>query len=133
MNVMAVHRPYWKCLQNLNDDDSMKLEDYLAEWEKNHRQGVDFYNNENPPEKFDLTGFYPLYTDAENIRLDKEIDELILATDLVVPKHKTGICFNANEKEFFCAENLGAGSLLTPDERSPKIGTVIEAICKREV
>ena len=51
------------------------------------------------PEKFELTGFYPLYSDEENIRLDKEIDDLIEKTDLHVPPTRT--CISTHDKDSF--------------------------------
>ncbi len=55
-----------------------------------------FYSNDHRPEQFDLTGFYPLYPEEENQRLDKEIDRLIEITDLKVPSEHT--CYAINEK-----------------------------------
>ena len=93
LNLIAILKPYWKCLQHLNDqEESIGLNKYLEEWDKTYRQNVKFYSNENPPESFDLTGFYPLYSDDENLRLDKEIDSLIEATDLFVPDRRTCVC-----------------------------------------
>ena len=133
LNVTAVLRPYWKCLQKLNDDDSTSLTQYLKDWDIAHRQNVNFYNNENPPEKFDLTGFYPLYSDDENIRLDKEIDDLIKATDLSVPKYKTCVCLDSGEKESLAIKNLNRGVELNQIPETSRFGTVIEAVSRRIV
>ena len=125
---MAVLRPYWKCLQNLNDNDPMYLNDYLRIWEQTYRQNANFYDNENPPDKFELTGFYPLYPEAENIRLDEEIDDLIKATDLFVPKYKTGICVVDPKENLIIRNSLKKGL-----ELEPTFGSVIKAVCKRDV
>ncbi len=96
--MISVLRPYWKSLQSLNDSDqSIDLKSYLENWEKTHREGVEFYSYKNPPKPFQLTGFYPLYTDEENVRLEKEIDELIATTDLSVPSGR--ICASLSQEQ----------------------------------
>lgn len=91
-NLISVLRPYWKSLQGLNDsDESITLKTYLENWDKQYREGVKYYSIENPPKEFALTGFYPLYSDAENQALDKEIDDLIQKTDLSVPTSRTHV------------------------------------------
>jgi hypothetical protein len=97
-NLTSVLRPYWKCLQSLNDEDkSVDLNTYLDDWDKTNRAGINFYSYENPPKPFQLTGFYPLWTDEENARLDKEIDQLIANTDLSVPAGR--ICLGLTAAE----------------------------------
>ena len=39
--------------------------DFLENWDKTYRTGVPFYCDNPRPEKFELTGFYPLYSDEE--------------------------------------------------------------------
>ncbi len=95
-NLIAVLRPYWKSLQSLNDDDTLSLGEFLQKWDDEHRKTIKFYSNDHRPEQFDLTGFYPLYPEEENQRLDKEIDRLIEITDLKVPTEHT--CYAINEK-----------------------------------
>lgn len=91
-NLISVLRPYWKCLQSFNDtDDSITLDQYLQDWDLKYRKDIKFYTDETKPEKFELTGFYPLYSDEENMQWDKKIDELIESTDLFVPEKRT--CF----------------------------------------
>ena len=58
------------------------------------------------PETFELTGFYPLYSDEENIRLDKEIDDLIEKTDLYVPPTRTCLSISTHDKNSFQSLNL---------------------------
>jgi hypothetical protein len=90
MNLIAVIKPYWKCLQNLNDnDESIHISKYLENWDEKFRKNIKFYSNANRPEEFDLTGFYPLYTDEENQALDIQIDALIKNTDLTTPDRRT--------------------------------------------
>ncbi|RNA32151.1 Histone deacetylase 6 [Brachionus plicatilis] len=102
MNLISVLRPYWKCLQSLNDtDDSISLEQYLLDWDLKYRKDIKFYTEETKPEEFELTGFYPMYSDDENSHWDKKIDELIESTDLFVPEKKT--CFQVEDGiEFSC-------------------------------
>jgi hypothetical protein len=88
-NALAILRPYWKSLQLLNDNDSVKLQDYLNHWEEKYRKDVKFDDLANREKNFPLTGFYPLYPEEDNMRLDRQIDELIEATDLFVPDSKT--------------------------------------------
>ena len=90
-------RPHWKCLNNLNDEDIVELKDYLEQWDKDYRTDVPFYCDDPRPEKFELTGFYPLYSDDENVRLDQAIDKLIETTDLFVPANKTCIGIDSND------------------------------------
>lgn len=98
MNLISVLRPYWKCLQDLNDiDETTSLETYLKNWNENYRKDINFYDYDKRPEEFALTGFYPLYPDEENERLDKVIDELIKSTDLAVPNNK--ICFSLDDEQ----------------------------------
>jgi len=80
----------------LNDDDTLNLKEFLQKWDEDHRKAIKFYSNDHRPEEFDLTGFYPLYPEEENKRLDKEIDRLIEITDLKVPSGHT--CYAINEK-----------------------------------
>jgi hypothetical protein len=133
LNVTAVLRPYWKCLQKLNDIDSLSLNQYLEDWNKSYRQNVNFYNNDNPPEKFDLTGFYPLYSDDENVRLDKEIDDLIKVTDLTVPKYKTCVCLDSSYKESLAIKNLDRGEELCQLSDSTRFRTIVDAVSKGHV
>lgn len=130
--MTAVLRPYWKCLQNLNDKDSVTLSEYLEAWEKNHRQNVKFYDTEHPPEKFELTGFYPLWDKPDEIRLDKEIDALIEKTDLFVPRYKTCVCFTEAETALFDIKGLSRGLALQEKGRVTNLSCVIESICARE-
>lgn len=87
-NLKAALRPYWCCLQYLNENDTIELDDYLQKFEEKRKE-IKFFNTEAPPTEFDLTGFYPLYPDEENQRLDKVIDEIIENTDLSVPPKRT--------------------------------------------
>lgn len=90
--LKSVLRPYWCCLQNLNEINlNIELEEYLAKFEEK-RKDIKFYTDETKPEEFQLTGFYPLYTDDENRELDVAIDKLIENTDLSWPKKRTSIC-----------------------------------------
>lgn len=90
---MSVLRPYWKCFQSLNDDDDMSLESYLEDWDEKFRKDVPFFSyGDDKPKEYPLTGFYPLFSDEENERLDKKIDDLIESTDLFVPNSRT--CVN---------------------------------------
>ncbi len=52
-----------------------------------------------PSEGFPLTGFYPLYSDEENVQLDKELDQLIEKTDLFVPEKRTCVITANNLNE----------------------------------
>lgn len=89
LNLMACLRPYWKCLQDLNGvDTSLSLEKYFSNWDETHRKDRKYFDLKNKPETYPLTGFYPLYSDDENARLDKVIDEIIETTDLSVPERK---------------------------------------------
>lgn len=99
LNLMLVLRPYWKCLQGLNGDDaSQKMTEYLAKWDEENRKAIKFFDLNNKPTSFPLTGFYPLYADEENARLDKIIDKLIESTDLFVPERKI-CCVNVTSEE----------------------------------
>jgi histone deacetylase 6 len=95
MNLISLLRPHWKCLTNLNDSETngLKLSDYLKKWDEDYRKdkGIPYYDYNNRPEKFPLTGFYPLYSEEENVQLDAEIEHLIQVTDLGFPKHRTGL------------------------------------------
>lgn len=132
-NVTAVLRPYWKCLQNLNDPESMSLSEYLVDWDKKHRRNVDFYDNDNPPDEFELTGFYPLYSNEENIRLDKEIDDLIENTNLLLPKFKTCIpSFSDYENEYLQLTDTNV-HIVPKLESENSLKLVINTISKQEV
>ena len=56
------------------------------------RKNIKFFTDETRPKEFELTGFYPLYSDDENKVLDIAIDELIKKTDLSYPEKRTCIC-----------------------------------------
>ena len=56
------------------------------------RKDIKFYTEDTKPSEFQLTGFYPLYSDDENKELDVVIDELIEKTDLSYPFKRTSIC-----------------------------------------
>lgn len=86
-------RPYWKSLQAFNDNDDIDIETFLKKWDDEYRKDKDipFYSYEDRPKSFALTGFYPLYSDEDNARLDIEIDDLIKSTDLYVPDQRTCI------------------------------------------
>ena len=135
LNLLAVLKPYWKCLQHLNDqEESMGLNKYLDEWDKTYRQNVKFYSNENPPETFDLTGFYPLYSDDENLILDKEIDLLIEKTDLFVPEQRTCVCGDESSISLFNKLNLSKCVQITPPVGAENfLLTISEEIFNRKV
>ena len=93
---MSVLRPYWKCLQNLNDEDaSTKLSDYLKKWDVENRKnrGIAFYDLNNKPESFPLATYSNL-PDEVNQLLDKEIDKLIASTSLHVPERRSFVSFS---------------------------------------
>ena len=47
-NLTAVLKSYWKNLQILSQDDkSVKLKDYLKNWDENFRKNIPFYSYEN--------------------------------------------------------------------------------------
>ena len=108
----------------------MSLNEYLLDWDKKHREKIAFYNNENPPDEFELTGFYPLYSDEENIRLDKEIDDLIKNTNLSVPEYKT--CIPSDRKLIKELNNTNVHMIPKHESDSP-LKSVINSICKQEV
>lgn len=125
--MISVLRPYWKCLQSLNSvDDSITLEKYLIDWDLKYRKDIKFYTDETKPEKFELTGFYPLYSDEENIHWDKKIDELIESTDLFVPERRT--CYHVDDEiEFTCS------SFTQVEKSTSPIFTVSQKIAQRNV
>ena len=90
-----------------------------------------FYSYENPPEKFELTGFYPLYSDEENARLDIEIDELILNTELFCPNKRTFIGINQNDLEILNSDNFE--NISSIPNQSHSIDLTIEKIASRQV
>ena len=128
MNSFAVLRPYWKSLHLLNDDDTVKLDDYLANWDDKYRKNVKFDDLEKRERKFPLTGFYPLYPDDENLKLDKEIDRLIETTDLFVPENKTLLATSENNLKLF--ENLP--NVQTVSTNDP-LAILVENIGSRKV
>jgi hypothetical protein len=128
LNSIAILRPYWKSLQLLNDDDSIKLNDYLVNWDTKYRKDVKFDDLVNREKKFPLTGFYPLYSNDENIKLDKEIDHLIETTDLSVPENRTLVVASENNlnwnKNFSDIQTIATNDSLT---------TLVENIGSRKV
>jgi hypothetical protein len=122
-------------LQSLNDNDqSIDLKTYLENWEKAHREGVEFYSYENPPKPFALTGFYPLYSDEENVRLDKEIDDLIATTDLSVPAGRICASFTQSQRVRFDQSVLDKLTLIEgTDESDQSFRVVASNIASRNV
>lgn len=107
-------------------DDSITLEQYLTDWDLKYRKDIKFYTDETKPEKFELTGFYPLYSDEENLHWDKKIDELIESTDLFVPERRT--CFHVDDEIKF------SYNLFTQVEKSSSpILTVSQNLAQRNV
>lgn len=131
MNLISVLRPYWKCLQSLNDlDTSITLEKYLLDWNQNYRKDIKFYTNETKPEKFELTGFYPLYSDEENQIWDKKIDELIESTDLFVPDRRT--CYQTDEGVEFSCDKFSRVDRASSEINS-SISAILENLAQRKV
>jgi hypothetical protein len=133
LNLISVLRPYWKCLQNLNDTDAaITLEKYLENWHEQNRKDIAFFDPNNKPKEFPLFGFYDLYADAENARLDKVIEDIIQSTDLSVPKSK--ICFCSDDKQLdrlkFSRENCSR-VLAASDQRC--VFNLIENLANRHV
>lgn len=111
LNLISVLRPYWKCLQGLNGVDmSQTLSGYLSKWDETYRKDITFFDLKNKPKTYPITGFYPLYSDDENERLDKVIDDLIATTDLSVPERKTLL---ASSQEY---DELKGYERVKPDE-----------------
>ena len=106
------------------------LQDYLEQWDKEYRTSVTFYGDNPRPEKFDLTGFYPLYPEEENIRLDKEIDKLIEKTDLFIPENKT--CIGLTQTDASLVNHFGKTKVISSQNNSLLLDVVNE-ICSRNV
>ncbi|CAF0704332.1 unnamed protein product [Brachionus calyciflorus] len=129
MNLISMLRPYWKCLQSLNDsDDSITLEKYLLDWNEKYRKDIKFYPDEIKPGQFELTGFYPLYSDEENAVWDKKIDELIQKTDLFVPEKKS--CYQIDDGVEFVTDIF---SKIEPSvsQLDSKLSGVLENLAQR--
>ena len=117
-------------MKGLNEEYEIPLKDYLEQWDAEHRTGVKFYCDNPPPEKFDLTGFYPLYPEEENIRLDKEIDKLIEITDLFIPVNKT--CVGLTQNETSLVNHFSKTKLIASQNESLLLDVVNE-VCSRKV
>lgn len=90
-NIISVLRPYWKCLQSMNDIDKlMSLEKYLKDWDENHRKNIKFFEPKDILEKTEeqKIKFYKLAPQEEIEKLDKEVNELIEVTNLFVPNNR---------------------------------------------
>ncbi len=100
-NLISVLRPYWKCLNKMNEsDESLPLSKYLADWDEKHRKSTQFFSYSNLPDKYPLTGFFPFYTEEDKKHLNILMDELIEKTDLSCPAKRTGILIENPEAEF---------------------------------
>lgn len=69
-------------------DKSQSLEKYLSNWDESYRKEQKYFDMNNKPDTYPLTGFYPLWTEDESANLDKIIDDIIAKTDLFVPERK---------------------------------------------
>ena len=90
-----------------------------------------FYCDNPRPEKFELTGFYPLYSDEENIRLDKEIDDLIKKTDLFVPESRT--CLSLKQSDQSLLDNDYLKNFVLFDNQNDNLNDIVTHISNRSV
>jgi hypothetical protein len=119
-------RPHWKCLQDLNDNSQMKLSDYLDKWDKEYRlDSILFYNpDKKPVDGFELTGFYPSFTQEETALLDVEIKNLISNTNLDVPHTRT--CHLTN-----LLDESSSTNMIHTNETN--INELVDGICLKKV
>jgi hypothetical protein len=91
-SLKTVLRPYWCCLQQLNDtNQALSLNDYLERFDE-IRKTIKFYDVNNPPEEFPLFGFHPFMNEDEAKAINEEVDELIKNTDLTFAPKRTCLC-----------------------------------------
>lgn len=90
-----------------------------------------FYCDNPRPEKFELTGFYPLYSDEENIRLDKEIDDLIKKTDLFVPESRT--CLSLKQGDQLLLDSDYIKNFVLFDNQNDNLIDIVANISNRSV
>lgn len=84
-NLIAILRPYWKCLQEMNDlDVSISLDEHLSRWDETHRRDVKFFEPAHILTKTEQEKikFYRLPTHEQRVVLEQEIERVIESTDL---------------------------------------------------
>lgn len=91
MNLVIVLRPYWQCLQDLNDlDQTIETESYLKKWDETKRNGVKYFEPEQILEKSEeeRIKFYKTPSDEQKVLIDDEVNQSIKSTDLFVPEQR---------------------------------------------
>lgn len=125
-NLIAVLRPYWKCLQQMNDfDRSVSIESHLHYWDEIHRTNVKYFDPSQISEKTEeeKIKFYIITPAEQNALLDEEVNQSIRSTDLFVP-----------EQRVFSGRNLSLSGEERHQSEIPKyLISCIESIAFRKV
>lgn len=99
-NLVAVLRPNWKCLQQLNDTDkSVALNEHLRRWDEKYRRDMKYFEPDQLLTKSEQEKikFYKITPLEQKALLEKEIDDAIKSTDLSVPERRL---FDAQQEQF---------------------------------
>lgn len=84
-NLIAILRPHWKCLQDMNDlDGSISLDEHLSRWDETHRRDVKFFESAHILTKTEQEKikFYRFPTPEQRAVLEQEIEKVIESTNL---------------------------------------------------
>ncbi|CAL1542444.1 unnamed protein product [Lymnaea stagnalis] len=98
LNLVKVLYPHWKCFkhyQKLDKSEQCKFKEVNT---TPPVEGVTFMTPENRPEKFMLTGYYPVQSEEKKQKLLNQIDQIIRETNLSVAKTKFCYTYDAQMK-----------------------------------
>lgn len=109
LNVIYVHKPYWKCFQlqdaydvDVNEGGGIKTrkksteKPSIAPITKRHHPVVKFIGNETKLDFYPTRDCYPIQEEETFKKLDQKLNHLKLVTDLRVPPNR--VAFGYDEK-----------------------------------
>ncbi|XP_055881902.1 histone deacetylase 6-like isoform X3 [Biomphalaria glabrata] len=98
LNLVKVLSPYWKCFKHYKKLESFEKCVFKEVNNSPPLEGVVFQTSENRPEKYKLTGFYPVQTDEVKRKFQCMIENIIDQTKLGVAATRCCYTFDAQMK-----------------------------------
>lgn len=110
LNVIYVHRPYWRCfqLQDTYEVDEAEIgmkmrkrstEKAVPTFFRKHLPIIKFYGNEIKPISYPTRNCYPVQSKEFFQKMDQKLNYLKVVTDLKVPPHRVAFVYDEKMME----------------------------------
>ncbi|KAH9510049.1 Histone deacetylase 6 [Bulinus truncatus] len=98
LNLVKVLSPYWKCFKHYQKLESFERCKFSEVSKTPPVDGVVFQTPENKPDKFKLTGFYPVQSDEVKQNFHEKIESIISQTKLTYAAYRCCYTYDAEMK-----------------------------------